>query len=65
MPSLSAGDNQWAYASEIEGVRPGYQCLITCHLGADFFNPVEYTEDRMHDTDFNPDLLTVEGPSTG
>jgi len=59
------GDNTVAHVSEIEGVPPGYVYIHTTLPRAQFFNLDAYAKDRKCDTDFDPDLLTDKGTSTG
>jgi len=64
-PHVLPSDNEGTDASEIEGVPPGYVYIHTSPASAQFFNLDAYAKDCKHDTDFNPDLLTDEGTSTG
>jgi len=59
------GDNEAAHVSEIAGLPPGYLYIHTCLPTAQFFNHDAYAKDRKRDKDFNPDLLTDKGTSTG
>jgi len=44
---------------------PGSVYIHTPLPCTQFFNHDAYTEDHKHNKDFNPYLLTDEGPSTG
>jgi len=44
---------------------PRYVYIHTPHPSAQFFNRDAYATDRKRDKDFNPDVLTDEGISTG
>jgi len=64
-PLVPPGDNEAAHISEIAGVPPSYVCIHSALPIAQFINHGAYAKDRMHDKDFNPDLLTDEGTYTG
>ena len=64
-PLVPSGDNEGAYASEIDGVPPGYVIIHSPLPSAQFFTFVAYAKDHKCDKDFNPYLLTDEGTSTG
>jgi len=64
-PPVPPGDNEAAHVSEIECVPPGYLYIHTCLPTAQFFNHDAYAKDHKGDKDFNPDLLTDKGTSTG
>jgi len=64
MPSVPASYNVQAHVSEIEAVPPGYVYIHTPLPCVQFFNFDTYTKDQKHDKNWNPDLLTNEGPST-
>jgi len=64
-PPVPPGDIAAAHVSEIKGVPPGYEYIHTPVPSAQFFNLVAYAKDRKCDNDFNPDLLTNKGTSTG
>jgi len=51
-------------SSETEGVPPGYVYIHTLHPSARFVNLDPFANDHMCVTDFVPDLLTDQGPST-
>jgi len=59
------GDNEAAHISEIEGPPPRYVYIHTHLPSAQFFNHDAYAKDRKRDNEFNPDLLTDTGTSTG
>jgi len=59
------GNNGATHVTEIEGVLPRYGYLHTPHPSAQSFNLDAYAKDRKRDKDFDPDLLTDEGTSTG
>jgi len=65
MPPVPPGNNEAAHVSEIGGVPPGYVYIHTPLPSAQFFNLDAYAKDRKRDKDFNPDLLTDKGTSTG
>jgi len=58
-------NNQGSHASKIEGLPPGYVYIHIPVPGIKFFNHDTYPENRKQNKDFDPDLLTDEGPSTG
>jgi hypothetical protein len=49
---------------ETVGAPPGYVYIHTALPSARFFNLDPYAKDPLHDSYFNPDLLTNHGPST-
>jgi len=59
------GDNEAAHKSEIEGVPPGYVYIHTHLPSAQFFNHDYNAKVRKRNKDFNQDLLTDKGTSTG
>jgi len=65
MPPVPPGDNGAAHLSEIEGVPSGYVYIHPPLPSAQFFNHDAYDKDCKRDKDFNPDLLTANGTSTG
>jgi len=65
MPPVPPGGNEGAHQSEIERVPPGYVYIHIPLPSARFFNLDVFVKDRKHDKDFNPDLLTDKGISTG
>jgi len=64
-PPLPPGNNEAVHLSQIEGVPPGDVYIHTPPPSAQFFNLDAYAKDHKCDKDFNPDLLTDEGISTG
>jgi len=64
-PPIPTGNYEGVQLSEIEGVPPGYVYIHTPLPSAQFFNLDAYAKDCKHDKDFNPDMLTDEGTSTG
>ena len=64
-PPVPPGDDDAAHESEIHGVPPTSVYIRTPLLSAQFLNPDAYGKDRKLDKDFNPDLLTDKGTSTG
>jgi len=64
-PPAPPDDSEITQSSETEGVPPGYVYIHTPLPSTRYFNLDQYAKDRMRDTDFIPDLLTDEGPSTG
>jgi len=64
-PPLPPSNNAAAHLSEIQGVPPGYVYIPTPLPSAQVFNLDAYAKDSKRDKDFNPDLLTDEGTSTG
>jgi len=65
MPPVPPGENEAPQVSEAEGVRPGYVYIHTPFRSAQLCNLDAYAKDRKRDEDFNPDLLTDDGTSTG
>jgi len=65
MPPLPLGDDEGAHASAIHAVRPGYVFIHTSLSRAQMFILNAYAKDCNHDGDFDWDLLTDEGTSTG
>jgi len=64
-PLVPPGNNEAAHLSEIDGVPPGYVYIRTSLPSAQFFNHDAYAKDQKLDKQFDPDLLTAEGTSTG
>jgi len=64
-PPVPPGNNEAAHISEIEGVPPRYMFIHSPLPSAQFSNLDTNAKDRKRDKDFNPDLLTDEGTSTG
>ena len=65
MPPVPLGNNDATHVSKIKGVPPGHVYIHTPPRSAQFFNLDAYAKDCKRDEDFNPDLLTGEGTSTG
>jgi len=64
-PLVPPGNTEAAHISIIKGVPPGYVYIHTPLPCIQFFNLDAYAKDRQRDKDFNPDLLTDQGTSTG
>jgi len=64
MPPAPPDDSERTLSSETDGVPAGYVYIHTPLPSTQFFNLHPYANDRMHEKDFIPDLLTDEGPST-
>jgi len=64
-PPAPPDDSERTQSSETEGVPPGYVYIHTPLRSARFINLDPYANDYMRNNDFNPDLLTDEGLSTG
>jgi len=64
-PPMPPGDNEGAQGSQIDNLPPGNVYSHTALPSAQFFNLDAYAQDSQHDTDYNPDMLTDEGTSTG
>jgi len=64
-PPVPPGNNYEADVSEIKGARPRYVNNHTPLPCAQFFNNDAYAKDRKCNKDFNPNVLTVKGTSTG
>jgi hypothetical protein len=65
MPSVPLGDIQGTHASEIEGVRPGYESIHNLLRCAQPLYCDEFSKYHIYDNEFIPDLLPDNGPSTG
>ena len=65
MTPVAPGGNDGAHSFETEGVPPGYVNIHTPLPSAHFSQVDAYAKDHKHKKDFNPDLLTDEGISTG
>ena len=59
------GNNSGAEGSYIVHLPAGYMYSHTSPPCAGFFTPDASAQDSQHDTDFDPDMLTDEGTSTG
>jgi len=64
-PLAPPDNSEAAHVSEIDGVPPGHVYIHTPLPSTQFLNLDAYAKDRKCDKDFNPDLLTDEGTSTG
>jgi len=64
-PHAPPGDNPGAQNIQIKGMPPGYVYIPTPLTNDQFSNLDVYAKDCKHDKDFNPDLLTDEGTTTG
>jgi len=64
-PLVPPGNNRVAHLSKIEGVPSGYMHIHTPLHSAEFFNQDAYAKHMKRDKDFDPDLLTDVGTSTG
>jgi len=58
-------ENQGAQSSQIDNFLPRYVYSHAPLPSARFFNLYAYAQDNQHDKDFNPDMLTDDGISTG
>jgi hypothetical protein len=65
MPPRPPPPSVWTQSSDTEGVLPGYGYIDVALPSARLFSLDPYAKDRMRDTDFNSDLLTDTGLSTG
>jgi len=65
MPPEPSSDTEGAQFSGIDGVPPGYVYIHTPLPIDQFLNLDAYAKDRKSDRDFNPDLVTDDGTSTG
>jgi len=65
MPPVPPGYNEAAHITQIQGVPPGSVYIHTPLPSAQLFNPDGYAQDHKCDNDFNSDLLTDDGTSTG
>jgi len=64
-PPEPSSDNAGAPSSQIDNLPPGYVVSHTPLPCNQFFNLDAYAQYSQHHTDFNPDMLTDEGISTG
>jgi len=64
-PLAPTGNNSGAQCSQIVNLPAGYVYLHTSLPCAEFCLLDAYAHDSQHDTDFDPDMLTDEGISTG
>ena len=65
MPRAPPGNVARAQCSEIINLLAGYMYAHTCSPSPEFFTLDAYAQDSQHDTDFDPDMLTDDGTSTG
>jgi len=65
MPSASTVNNSRSEHSQIANLPAGYTYSHTSLPCGEFFNLDASAQDSQHDTDFDPDMLTQEGTSTG
>jgi len=61
----STGTTSGAQRAQIVNLSAGCAYSHTSIPCAEFFTPVASALDSQRDTDFNPDMLTDEGTSTG
>ena len=59
------GDNKLARRSLTDTLPPGYVCSHTLLPNSQFCYHDAYAQDSQHDTEYNRDMLTDEGTSTG
>jgi hypothetical protein len=64
-PHAPPGDTEGAQGFHINNFPPGYVYLHFPFSSAQYFNLDGYSPDSQDDTDYNPDILTDEGTSTG
>jgi len=64
-PPVPPGHNDGAHASELEGMSPRNVYIYTPLLSAQFFDLDASAKYRNRNKDFNPDVLTDKGTSTG
>jgi hypothetical protein len=62
---LHTGHTNQDHTFEIEIVHPRYVFIPTPLSSAEHLNLDAYAKDHRRGKDFNPDMLTVEGTSTG
>jgi len=65
MPTAPTGITSEAQRSQIDNFPAGYVYSHTSHTCAEFLKVDAYAQDSQYDADFNPDMLTDEGISTG
>jgi len=65
MPPAPTSNKSRAQSSQINNLPAGYVYSHTLVPCAEFFTFNAYAQDSQHDTDFDPDMLTDEGTSTG
>jgi len=59
------GDNEGAESSQFDNLPSGYVFTHAPLPRFEFFNLDAYAQDSQPDTDYNPNILTDEGSSTG
>jgi len=65
MPHTPTSNNSGSQHSEIVNLPAQYVYSHTSYTFAEFFTVNTSVQDRQQDTDFDPDMLTDEGTSTG
>jgi len=65
IPLVPLRDNEITESFRIDNLPPEYESSLTPPPSAHFFNIDTYAQNSQYDKDFNPDLLTEEGTSTG
>jgi len=65
MPPVPPEVSERTQRSKTDGVPPGYVYIHTRLPSAQLLNLDPYSNVRTHNEDFIPDLLSVQGPSTG
>jgi len=64
-PHVPPANEEATHLSEIEGVPPGYVYIHAPLPRAEFLNDDASAKDHKREKDFDPDLLTDDGTSTG
>jgi len=64
-PSTPTGNNAGAQRSQVDNSPARYVYSHTFFPCAKFVTLDAYTQDSQHNTDFDPDMLTDKGTSTG
>jgi len=64
-PPAPTGNTSRAQCSQIVNLPASYTYSHTALSGVEFFDRDVSAQDSQHDTDFDPDMLTDEGTSTG
>jgi len=65
MPPAPTGNSSGAQQAQIVNLPAGYAYSHTSLPCAEFLTLDASAQDSHHDTDFDPDMLTDEGTSTG
>jgi len=65
MPPAPTGNNSGVQSSQIDNLAAGYLYSHTSLPCAEYCTLDAYAQDSQHDIDFNLDMLTDEGTSTG